>query len=197
MIALWLLCAAASAQDAAPDQAEYNRLTQELELLAAKSAWAGAERAFRALQATGVPASFDDLLRGAHAARALGDITSVRARLVAAKDLREEREVLDWLWALDNAFGQVWLACDPGSYIALEPEVVPFDPDQKRAIEFAQAEIARGCAYDGLLPQGTYRFFTQELKVMPRVQTVRVDIRGIEIDRKTRKKLEKAAKKTD
>jgi hypothetical protein len=180
-----------------PDQAEYNRLTQELELLAGKNAWVGAERAFTALLATGVDASFEDLMRGAHAARAIGDVTAVRERLELAKDVREEREVIDWLWQLDEHFGPVWLACDPGSLLRLETEAQPFDPDQQRAIEFAQSAIAEDCAFDGLLPAGEYRFYETVLKVEPRVQGVRIDLRGVEIDRKTRRKLQKAAKQED
>ena len=75
----------AEAEAVGPDRAEYNRLTQELELMAGKRAWSGAERVFQSLVDTGAAPSFEDWMRGAHAARALGDLTSVHARLLAAK----------------------------------------------------------------------------------------------------------------
>ena len=57
---------------------------EDLERLVKKNAWAGVERTFVKCLATGVELDFEDWVAGAHAARALGDITSARERLMAA-----------------------------------------------------------------------------------------------------------------
>lgn len=172
------------------ERSEYNRLTQELELLAAKRAWVGAERIFQALLSTGADPSFADWLRGAHAARAAGDLLSTRQRLASAQQVRHDPAVQEWIIAIDNDYGRVRLACDPGSRIQLLPEALPLDPDQRRAVERAVAQIHEGCAFDGLLPRGSYRFYTQSFRVIPRVQTVWLDLRGARIDRKLLKELQ-------
>lgn len=198
---LWLVLPGAAAAEppvaeagdvsVSADRGEYQRLTEEVARLAAKNAWSGVERTFLALQATGFPLSFEDWVAGAQSARTLGDARATRERLEAAKTLREDRSVIDWLWNLDTQFGKVSLACDPGSYITLIPKQTPFDPDQMRAIEHARAEIHDRCFFDGLLPAGQYEFYNRTIDVRPKVNTVQIDFRGVEIDRKTRRHLRK------
>jgi hypothetical protein len=168
---------------------EYNRLSQELERLASKNAWAGVERTFQLLVETGVEPSFDDWVRGADAARARGDLAAAHSRLTAANAIREDRTVLEGLWDIDSRYGRVSLLCDADSYIELEPEHIAMDPDLLRSIEFAKARIHDGCRFVGLLPVGTYRFLDELVVVDPRVPPVQVDLRGIEIDRRTRRDL--------
>jgi hypothetical protein len=164
-----------SAEDAA--HAEYVRLSQELEKLATRNAWPGVERTYAELLATGVPPSFDDHMYGAHSARELGDITAAHQRLLQANALKEDRQVLDSLWEIDSNFGQVFLAADPGG-AALKAEVMPFEPDQARAIEFAIAKVAETGQYDGYLPQGKYTFGDYAVTVMPRGANAHVDLRS-------------------
>ena len=68
---------------------------------------------------------------------------------------------------------------------------MPFDPDLRRSIEFAQSQIRERCEFDGMLPAGEYIFFEHTIQVVPKVMDARVDLRGIEIDRKKRKALRK------
>lgn len=185
--------AEASSEAPVADVAEYQRLTQEIERLARRNAWPGVERLFDDLVATGVAPSFDDWVRGAYGARAVGNVAAERQRLLHAKALREDPEVFNWLYEIDSSYGDVKLTCDADSHILLEREVMPFDPLQRRAVEYAQAQIASECAFEGLLPFGTYRFFRTEIEVGP-VQSEQRDLRGLELDRKTRKELEKAWK---
>lgn len=166
---------AAAATDTAA-QAEYIRLSQELEKLATRNAWPGVVRTYDALIATGVAPKFEDHLIGAHGARAIGDITSARQRLLLANELREEREVIDWLWEIDSTYGQVYLACDAGKG-QLQAEAMPFDPDQAHAVEFAAAKVLENGVFEGYLPQGKYFFANVEVKVQPRIQGTRIDLR--------------------
>lgn len=157
-------------------QAEYFRLSQELEKLAARTAWTGVERTYQALIATGVDPRFGDYVIGAHGARAVGDITAAHDRLLAASKLKEEREVLDWLWEIESNYGIVTLACDPGA-AELRAESMPFEPDQAHAVEFAMARIAESGTFTGYLPQGKYYFANYEVKVIPRVLGTKLDLR--------------------
>jgi hypothetical protein len=181
-----LLCASALASaDEGVNQAEYNRLQQELEKLASRNAWAGVERTYNAMLATGARLGHDDHVSGAHSARALGDITAARNRLMAANEISEDREVLDWLWEIDASYGKVFVAADKGSKkIDLRCSNMPFNPDQRKAVEFAQALVIEGGVFDGYLPQGHYTFGNHhkpegiyQLDVVPRVQSVRIDTR--------------------
>ncbi len=176
-----------------PDRAEYHRLSHELEALVARNAWAGVERTFQELLATGMSPSYGDWMRGAESARLRGDIQEVYVRLLAARDLADDdRTAVEWLWELDRAYGKVSLACDPGSNLVLTSDVAPFDPDRARAIEFAQARIREDCLFAGRLPEGTYRFYTHTIEVRPKVQSIYVDLRGTEIPRSERRHLKRA-----
>lgn len=174
---------AADTSDAAADatgvnakHAEYVRLSQELEKLATRNAWAGVERTYGLLVQTGAPPSFQDHVFGAHAARAVGDVTSARARLLKANEIREDREVLDWLWEIDSNYGLVYLAADKGQ-VELRAEVMPFEPDQASAVEFARLRVTETGEFEGYLPQGKYWFGAHEVLVQPRVQAMRIDMR--------------------
>ncbi|MCB9685220.1 MAG: hypothetical protein H6738_06635 [Alphaproteobacteria bacterium] len=176
-----------------PDPAEYRRLSVELEALAARNAWAGVERTFQELLATGVEPSYGDWMRGAESARLSGDIQEVYLRLMSAKDRSDDnRTAVDWLWDLDHRYGTVFLACDAGSNIVLEAEQIPFDPDQARAIAFAQERVRTSCLYQGRLPGGVYHFYTHTIEVEPLLQSTYVDLRGTSIPRSRRRELKRA-----
>ncbi len=155
--------------------AEYVRLSQDLEELASRNAWSGVERAFLGILATGVSPSFDDLVSGAHAARAVGDVNAVRERLLLDNGEREDRTVIDWLFEIDSNYGLVYLAGDPGE-VALTPAVAPFNPDHLAAVQFAAKQIEQSGVYEGYLPAGTYAFASREVQVQPRVSSVRIDL---------------------
>jgi hypothetical protein len=174
---------------ASAQTSEYNRLSEELETLVQKSAWVGVERTFHQLLATGVPLSFDDWVRGAESAKAVGDAAATRQRLVSANALREDRRVLEWLWDLDQRFGPVKLLCDADSYFQLQPAVLVLDPDVRRAIEHAQVQVHDTCRFEGMLPIGSYTLHDETFEVAPGRPLLTVDLRGVPMDRQTRRKL--------
>ena len=189
-----------------PNRGEYHRLSQELEKLSARNAWVGVERTYLALLETGVKPSFEDFLAASHSARALGDVSAARSRLIAANAEREDRAVVDWLWEIDSHYNRVLLACDIGR-VELQPESMPFDPNQRKAVEYAQKEIAEKGMFDGYLPQGKYAFGKEpapgggerdrSLSVEPRVQSIAFDIRTEEGIREAERIARKAEKKAD
>ena len=164
-----------------PNRAEYVRLAQELEKLAARNAWVGVERTFLAMEATGVPLDFDPLLSGAHAARDNGDAAAVKDRLERAAKIKEQKDVFDWMWELDTHYGKVFLACDDvkkkSKRVTLEASAMPFDPSQAKAVNWAINTVEETCFFEGLLPGGDYHFGAAEFTVKPRLETVRLDLR--------------------
>ncbi|NCG20428.1 MAG: hypothetical protein GWP91_15575 [Rhodobacterales bacterium] len=164
-----------------PNRAEYVRLAQELEKLAARNAWVGVERTLLAMEVTGVPLDFASLLAGAHAARDKGDAAAVRARLERASKIKEQKDVLEWMWEMDTYYGKVFLTCDDvkkqSKRATLETSAMPFDPSQANAVRFAINVVDETCFFEGLLPGGDYRFGVQEFTVKPRLETVRLDLR--------------------
>ena len=168
--------------------AEYHRLAHDLQVLAARNAWSGVERTYDRIEATGVPMQFEELIAGAHSARVQGDTRAARDRLRAASRQREERDVLEWMWEIDQSYGQVFLVCEVVK--KRQPELtralMPFDPNHRRAVEFAIERLREVCLFDGLLPAGDYEFGHYSFTVHPHVESVSLDMRTG--DAKTKKK---------
>lgn len=145
-------------------RSEAIRLAEELDRLAKRNAWAGVERTFQELLATGETPSYEDFKIGAHSAQAVGDIGAAHERLRRAYSIRESKEVLDWMWAIREAYGPVELLGDPGK-VELSPAAMPFDPVKAKAVEFAVTHVTDTGAFVGLLPKGTYMFGGREVVV--------------------------------
>jgi hypothetical protein len=168
----------------AAQHAEYQRLNMEMDKLATRNAWTGVERTFQSLVETRVCLTYDNWMIGAHAARAIGDVTSARQRLYKANEIKDgERDVLDWLWDIDSNYGVVFLGCNPHT-LALSIDAMPFDPVQAQAVQFAVAKIDETGVFEGYLPQGTYKFGETTVVVQPRVQATRIDLRTDDVPKK-------------
>jgi hypothetical protein len=161
-----------------PDQAEYNRLTQELEALAERNAWAGVERTWAKLLDTLIAPSFQDYVLAANAARALGDTAAARERWLAAKERKEDPAVFDALFDIDQHHGAVHLQCEPGLGWELAAQTRPFQPDRIRSVEFAASAVAERCLFEGLLPVGTYTFADETFELRAGQPVVKIDARG-------------------
>jgi hypothetical protein len=144
-----------------PNPAEYARLSQEMELLAGKNAWAGVEKVYQQIQATGVPLTVPVLVRGAESAQAAGDVGATRERLLLASHKAvdpEAEQIINWLYDLEKRYWHFRLRCDPESGLPpFEAKVQPFDPIGVRAIRFAQERMRADCAFSGMLPVGEYQ----------------------------------------
>jgi hypothetical protein len=151
------------------EDAEHIRLTEEMRRLSKRNAWKGVEAAFVELEQLrdkrGVELSYEDYWLGAQSARAMGDINAVYNRLKAAAKADGTREVIEWLSDLDANYGQVTLESKKKEEVALTPAAMPFAPDQRAAIEAAQALIASDGEYQGLLPKGAYTFGPEAITV--------------------------------
>jgi hypothetical protein len=143
--------------------AEHSRLSSEIRSLAQKSAWKGVDRNYDRIALLRVEMSWEDHVYGAHAASELGEISETRARLYAAVQIRPEKGLIDWLWELDHSYGSVQLKGVEGAVLEAGP--LPLDPVQRRSIEQAIISCAETGSFEGMIPEGSYRFDGLDFRV--------------------------------
>lgn len=166
---------AAPAQAKDEVQAEHDRLSDDLEKLANRQVWTGVERKFRDLERLGTELTFNDLMYGATAARELGDVQRCYDRLKSAVRMQATKEIVDWLWDIDNNYGSVELLTVPSRAAELTVDELPLDPNQRKAVEAAMASALQDGIFVGMLPAGGYEFATQRFTVEPGV-SVRIEV---------------------
>ena len=175
MLALFLALSVAFAEDVVPENpaddpavmAEYYRLHDEMQKLAKRQVWSGVSRYYTEMEALGVPLDYDDYVAGALAARHEGEVMLAYDRLQEAARIEGTREVIEWLWSIDTAYGRVTLATEPLEPSTLEVAQLPMLPDQRAAVEAAMRQVEETGAYDGMLPEGDYTFAGQLFTVTP------------------------------
>jgi hypothetical protein len=157
-------------------EAEQYRLREEMAALAEKNAWSGVERTFTSLQALGLPLSLEDMTLGALAARNEGNMLAALERLQRAVQLApqeagtpayaEAQAASDDLKARYN-FVHVVIHETGKKVPNIERPEMPFSPEDRKAIAYAQERIATNRAFMGLLPVGSYRLVDQTFEVQP------------------------------
>jgi len=152
---------ALAARSSDVQQSEYHRLSGEMRSLCRRQAWQGVDRTYRALVATGVEPSALDHVRGADAARALGDIASARERLLASVRLQVHRDAIEELYRIDTELGRVALAGE-----GLSAEAPPWLPEHRAAVAFAAERLAEEGRFVGFLPPGAYRLGDHRIEVV-------------------------------
>ena len=164
------------------EAAEHQRYLEEMRKLSGRNAWTGVERNFKLLlklQDDGEVLTAEDWLLGAQAARNLGNMTSCRERLAASVRIKPEREAVGLLEEIDRSYGVVELSSDKGLEAALAPAAMPFIPDQRKAIEYAQAQVAENGAFEGILPAGTYTFGAEEFVLSAGTAVVQIELEAL------------------
>jgi hypothetical protein len=173
LLALALAASPARAVDAL--EAEHIRISGDIEQLATRQLWVGVEKKFAELKKLGVEPSFDDLVHAAYAARALGNAQNAYDRLKVAARINGTREIVDWLFTIDANYGQVQLVATPPRGVSLTSTELPFDPDQRVAVDAAIEHVKREGSFSGLLPRGSYTFAGQPFTVEPGI-AVRIEV---------------------
>ena len=181
----WLCCALSAGAwaeepqpplaDPARQAAEHERLAGEMEQLARRQVWAGLEDKFRELEALGVTLRYDELIHGAHAARAIGDVQTTFERLEAASEIQRDDELVDWMRAIETEYGQVVLTTSPHRSALLEASALPFAPDRRAAVEFAAGALDDSGSFEGRLPAGEYGLVGTTFTVEPGI-SLRIEV---------------------
>jgi hypothetical protein len=168
------------------DEAERLRLTEEQKKLAQRNAWAGVERAYEALQDTKCTLEYANFFLGAESARKLGKVYEQYERLQQAlavapevdRDTGEDPrpKIQDSLDAIDGAYAKVEIRGDPRRRPVLSRPEMPFAPDQRSAIEWAQTVVAETGSFKGMLPFGKYVVGEQDFEIAASENWVVVDV---------------------
>ena len=148
----------------------YVQLQEEIAQFLRRNAWKGVEAAYQemlALREMGVAVLCEDHLHGARAARQLGNALAVHQRLQLAIAAGPNDEAVQWLNDLEQSYGRVAIQIQRRDPAALEPASMPFAPDRRAAVLFAQEQLEDIGAFDGLLPAGIYHIGDQLLVVAP------------------------------
>lgn len=156
-------------------EAERARIAGEMDKLVQRQVWAGVERKYDELVELGVDLTVQDYLNGATAARELGDVQSTYERLKAAARIKGSKEIVDWLWDIDNNYGHVELVSVPARSAELTIATPPFDPNQRKALDAAIETARKDGAFTGMLPKGDYVFAGQKFSVEPGI-SVRIEV---------------------
>jgi hypothetical protein len=173
-VALTLCPDTAHAQD---PRAERLRLSEEMKKLAQRNAWTGVERKYEELLALGIDLPAEDHLLGAQGARFLGKTFEVYTRLSKAYKINEDPEVLQEMEQIDGSFGRIDLKGSERFLPRIEPAVMPFAPDARKAIEWANEVMTATGSFRGMLPAGEYKVACQTFTVVtgPNFLTVPVE----------------------
>ncbi|MFT4975555.1 MAG: hypothetical protein ACI8S6_001442 [Myxococcota bacterium] len=183
MTLIALFCASALAQ--APDPAiiaEQTRLVSELQKLAARETWEGVEGLYRqllTLEAQGSPLTYAEHILGAQAARASGNATATHTRLLRAVALRETPLARDWISEIEARYGQASIQIparrrDENTLAAVR---MPFQSDQRFAIDYARDALSADARFSGLLPAGDYTIGDKTFSILPGTTTT-LDLTG-------------------
>jgi hypothetical protein len=173
-LGLALLGSGRAAADEVND-AEHDRIADEMEKLAQRQIWSGVERKYEDLVKLNCKLTEEDYLHGAYAARELGDVMAAYARLKAAAKINGTKEIVDWLWDIDNNYGQVELVSVPARSAVLDGGELPFDPNKRKAVEAAIKSSKIDGIFVGMLPKGEYSFAGQRFTVEPGI-SVRIEV---------------------
>lgn len=165
LVLLSLGCLLTPGVASACDMAEKLRLTEEQQKLAARNAWSGVERAYEALSATKCEFDYTNQFLGAESARFLGKVYEQSERLklalaVAPDSVGEEGDpkpgIQSSIEAIEASYSRVEIKGDPRKRPVLSRAEMPFAPDQRKAIEWAQTVVAETGSFKGMLPFGDY-----------------------------------------
>lgn len=146
------------------EEAEVQRLTDDIERLTTRNHWNGVLRKYEEILAAGAPVGVDVHLMAYQAARNVGDISGVARSLENAAAVetddaalaRRVREASTALSEIYQVFGRVMIEVGPKRIPALIRPEMPFPTEQRSAIERAQEVLADKRVYQGLLPAGRY-----------------------------------------
>lgn len=156
-------------------EAEHDRLSDEMDKLAQRQVWSGVERKYSELEKLEIELTFEDYLNGAYAARELGEVGHAYERLKNAARKNGTRDVVEWLWDIDNNYGNVELISVPSRSAVLEVQEMPFDPNARKAADAAVESAKTDGIFVGMLPKGSYVFAGQPFTVEPGV-SVRIEV---------------------
>lgn len=155
------------------EEAEKERLVEEIKRFSEQQLWQGVERRYEEILALeGVEVPRDVHLKAAYAARAVGDMAATLSRLERAAAIQHTDEVDEWIRAINEEYGRVQLSTEPPRSVELKCDAMPFATDQRKAVEFATEQLSNEGSFVGMLPAGRYTLAGKEFEVIPGTGTL-------------------------
>ena len=149
------------------DAGERLRLSDEIKRLQQKNVTAGVERKFNELEEIGCYADLtpEVLMAGGRAAQELGKTFEMFERFSAALEKEENAEAQQMVEGTLNFFGRVDIRGSARKRAALIREAMPYPPDQRNSIAYAQRVMEGRGSFRGMLPAGEYKVGEQVFTV--------------------------------
>ncbi|MFT7184066.1 MAG: hypothetical protein ACI9QC_000395 [Oceanicoccus sp.] len=149
------------------NEAESTRIHEEMGRLASRNQHKGVIRNYEKQLTLKVALTSEDHLLAAHGYRGLGDTLGVqKAILMTLQVAPEDVQAAQWLSSVETNFSGAKLNAPRNATTdVLTPKQMPFAPDQRVAIQFAQNTLVETGQFDGLLPKGEYLFNGEPLHV--------------------------------
>jgi len=164
LFGLWLISQSYAENTA--EQAEYERLSIELEKMTTKAIWNGADKRFVELEEIGLPVQFEHFVMGAQAAQELGDMLECKKRLAEALEIKpKKKQIRQWYNQIDEEYGYVALFSTSRGEAKLERVDYISSPIHSKALSFATQSLDKKGEFEGLLPIGQYNFSGQEFQL--------------------------------
>lgn len=149
------------------NNAEKLRLADELKSLAQKNAWAGVERKYDDIKKTKCDLSAKIQMIAADSAQNLGKTYERWERLAAANEVEPNDAVSETISGIETTYGRIDILGDPRRPAPLLREAMPFAPDQRKSIEWAQKVVENTGSFKGMLPAGEYKVADKTFIVVP------------------------------
>lgn len=170
---------AKAARQAAILEGEVRRLENKMELHAPEQRWDPVESAYKEILELGGEPSRKAHLQAAQAARFRGDMLQFSLRLRRAADIENDPELTEEIRRLDQEYGRVVVRIVGEAVLPpLSTEVSTFNPDPRRAIEYAREQLIAERAFRGLLPIGEYTLGPQTFTVVPGSAWATIDVQA-------------------
>lgn len=163
---------------AADDAAEMKRLLGEIRKGAQRNQWPRVESAYEKmleLKSDDIPLEAHQV--GAQSASVLGKTWERYKRLERAQSIENNADVAQTMSSIEGMYGFVELKGSEKNKYPLAPDMMPFAPDQRKSIEWAQTVVEATGSFKGMLPAGGYKIGNQAFQVeagKPDFQTIKV-----------------------
>lgn len=161
----WLLIVSLSRAEGEAEQAEYRRLSGEMEMLGQRDQWKGVSKHFDKMIQLDVRIKEKDYLLAAQASQELGQMRAAVNHLRAAFEINPSKRTLNWLSEIEESYGNVELRLLTKGEPNLKVHGHYVDPIKRNVITVAQQSLEENREFVGMLPKGTYTFIDYEFEV--------------------------------
>ena len=178
-LAMLTLFAAAPSASAAELSSEARRTVETMKNLVERNAWTGVERNYEKLLELNEDLPYEVHMMGAQAAATQGKTLEYYERMEAALAMEANDETQANVDAIAAAYCRVTIAGKERWHPSLAIKSMPFQPDQRRSVEYGQKVLNGSGSFKGMLPGGVYAMGEQGFSCEPpSEETIELKVTG-------------------